>query len=107
MITPKYKKKSLAVVFEFILIKLYFKGLKNMILSKLPNLKNYDKIPIIITCPAYFHDLQRTQLKRAVEKSGFDIFKLINVLGITITFALEQSKYSKFIKWSGISVTSE
>jgi len=60
------------------LIELYFKGIKKMILSKLPNLKNNEKIQIILTCPAYFHDLQRTQLKRAVEKSGFEIFKLIN-----------------------------
>lgn len=60
------------------LIKLYFKGLKKMLLSKLPNLMKLDKIPLIITCPAYFHDLQRAQLKRAVEQAGFEVFKLIN-----------------------------
>jgi len=60
------------------LIKLYLKGLKKLIISKLPNLKDIEKIQVIITCPAYFHDLQRTQFKRAVEQSGFDVFKLIN-----------------------------
>jgi molecular chaperone DnaK (HSP70) len=60
------------------LIKLYMKGLKKMILSKLPQLKELEKIPLIITCPAYFHDLQRTQLKRAAEQAGFEVFKLIN-----------------------------
>jgi len=60
------------------LIQLYFKALKNMIVSKLPSLKDLDKIQVIITCPAYFHDLQRTQLKRAAEHAGFDVFKLIN-----------------------------
>ncbi len=60
------------------LIKLYFRALKIMIQSKLPNLKNLEKIQVIITCPAYFHDLQRTQLKRAAEQSGFEVFKLIN-----------------------------
>ena len=60
------------------LIKLYLKGLKKMLLSRLPDLKSLEKIPLIITCPAYFHDLQRTQLKRAAEQAGFEVFKLIN-----------------------------
>lgn len=60
------------------LIKLYLKGLKKMLLSRLPDLKELEKIPLIITCPAYFHDLQRTQLKRAAEQAGFEVFKLIN-----------------------------
>jgi molecular chaperone DnaK (HSP70) len=60
------------------LIKLYFKALKKMIINKIHNLSNLDKIQIIITCPAYFHDLQRTQLKRAAEQAGFDVYKLIN-----------------------------
>lgn len=60
------------------LIKLFFKSLKKLIIYKLPNIKNLEKIEIIITCPAYFHDLQRTQLKRAAELSGFDVLKLIN-----------------------------
>ena len=60
------------------LIKLYLKGLKKMLLSRLPDLKKLEKIPLIITCPAYFHDLQRTQLKRAAEQAGFEVFKLIN-----------------------------
>jgi len=60
------------------LIKLYFGALKKMIQDKIKELKNEEKIQIIITCPAYFHDLQRTQLKRAAEQAGFDVFKLIN-----------------------------
>lgn len=60
------------------LIKLYFMALKKMIQSKLPNLEGVEKIQILITCPAYFHDLQRSQLKRAAEQAGFEVFKLIN-----------------------------
>lgn len=60
------------------LIKLYMKGLKKMLLSRLEDLKGLEKIPLIITCPAYFHDLQRAQLKRAAEHAGFEVFKLIN-----------------------------
>ena len=60
------------------LIKLYFQGLKSMIQDKIKDLKQMEKIQIIITCPAYFHDLQRTQLKRAAEQAGFDVYKLIN-----------------------------
>jgi len=61
------------------LIKLFFKALKKIIINKL-NLKiqPLDNIRIILTCPAYFHDLQRSQLKRAAEQAGFEIFKLIN-----------------------------
>ena len=48
-----------------------------MIMEKLKiiEIKN---IPIILTCPAYFHDLQRSQLKRSAELAGFEIIKLIN-----------------------------
>ena len=60
------------------LIKLYFQGLKIMIQDKIKNLKQIKKIQTIITCPAYFHDLQRSQLKRAAEQAGFDVYKLIN-----------------------------
>jgi molecular chaperone DnaK (HSP70) len=60
------------------LIKLYFRALKKMIYDKIKELKKEEKTQIIITCPAYFHDLQRTQLKRAAEQAGFDVFKLIN-----------------------------
>ena len=59
------------------LIKLYFKAIKKKIVSIL-NLKDNILTPVIITCPAYFHDLQRSQLKRAVEHAGFELFKLIN-----------------------------
>lgn len=60
------------------LIKLYFKGLRKMLISKLTQLNDFNKIQLIITCPAYFHDLQRSQLKRAAEQAGFEVFKLIN-----------------------------
>lgn len=60
------------------LIKLFFKHLKKNIMKKF-NIKEKDSlIKIILTCPAYFHDLQRSQLKRAVEQAGFEVFKLIN-----------------------------
>lgn len=59
------------------LIKLFMIGLKKNICSKL-NIVPDTKIKIILTCPAYFHDLQRSQLKRAVEQAGFEIFKLVN-----------------------------
>jgi len=67
------------------LIKLFFKAIKKILSNKLninsnsnSNSNSNTKIPIIITCPAYFHDLQRNQLKRAVEQSGFEVFKLVN-----------------------------
>ena len=60
------------------LITLYFKALGKIIRSKLPMLKNTEKIQVVITCPAYFHDLQRTQLKKSAEIAGFDVFKLVN-----------------------------
>lgn len=59
------------------LIKLFFKALKKIIFNKL-NINSNDLIQIILTCPAYFHDLQRSQLKRATEQAGFNIVKLIN-----------------------------
>jgi molecular chaperone DnaK (HSP70) len=57
------------------LITLYFKALYKIICSKL---SLTDKINIILTCPAYFHDLQRSQLKRAAENAGFIVSKLCN-----------------------------
>ncbi len=60
------------------LIKLYFVALKKLIVNKIHKINENDKIKIIITCPAYFHDLQRSQLKRAAERAGFEVFKLIN-----------------------------
>lgn len=59
------------------LIKLFFKGLKKIITNKL-NLDKTQPVKIILTCPAYFHDLQRSQLKRSAEQAGFDVFKLVN-----------------------------
>jgi molecular chaperone DnaK (HSP70) len=57
------------------LIKLFFQGLINLIKTSLNIIGD---IHIILTCPAYFHDLQRTQLKKAAESSGFKIFKMYN-----------------------------
>jgi molecular chaperone DnaK (HSP70) len=77
------------------LIRLFFKALKKILINKL-NLKeinNLITIPIILTCPAYFHDLQRSQLKRAAELAGFEIFKLINEPTAAAVFYI--NKYSK------------
>lgn len=61
------------------LIKLFFCALKKIIINKIKNLNESDKpLQIILTCPAYFHDLQRSQLKRAAELAGFEVIKLIN-----------------------------
>lgn len=57
------------------LISLYFKALYQMIKIKL-NL--IGQINCVITCPAYFHDLQRSQLKKASEDSGFLVNKIYN-----------------------------
>lgn len=59
------------------LIKLYFKALHNILIDKF-NLDINENIPIMITCPAYFHDLQRSQLKHACENAGFKMIKLVN-----------------------------
>jgi len=68
----KYIKISLIDI-----IKLFFTGLKHIISSKL-NLSDKQKISTAITIPAYFNDLQRYQLKLAVENSGFDIYRIYN-----------------------------
>ena len=69
------------------LIKLYFKALYYLICKKLnidnkkdnkENNKEDNKLEIVLTCPAYFHDLQRQQLKNAASAAGFKIFKLYN-----------------------------
>jgi len=57
------------------LIKIYFQGLINLIKV---SLNIIGELNIILTCPAYFHDLQRTQLKKAAENAGFKIFKMYN-----------------------------
>lgn len=67
------------------LINYYFIGLKEMILEtgivdikdKI-NVNIKDKINVVITVPAYFHDLQRLQFKQAVEMAGFNILKIYN-----------------------------
>jgi molecular chaperone DnaK (HSP70) len=63
------------------LIKLYFKALYYLISKKLNinfDNKEDNKLEIVLTCPAYFHDLQRQQLKNAASAAGFKIFKLYN-----------------------------
>jgi molecular chaperone DnaK (HSP70) len=77
--TYDYKKIKFSIVD---LIKLYFKALYSLICKKLNinldiNLDN-NKLEIALTCPAYFHDLQRTQLKNAASNAGFKIFKIYN-----------------------------
>jgi molecular chaperone DnaK (HSP70) len=57
------------------LIKIYFQGLMNLIKT---TLNIVGELNIILTCPAYFHDLQRTQLKKAAENAGFKIYKMYN-----------------------------
>ncbi len=70
-------KSSLSIID---LIKYYFIGLKDMILKediiKIDTIET--KINIAITVPAYFHDLQRSQFKQAVELAGFNILKMYN-----------------------------
>jgi len=68
----KYLKISLIDI-----VKLFFIGLREIISSKL-NISNKQKITTAITIPAYFNDLQRNQLKLAVENSGFDIYRIYN-----------------------------
>ena len=68
----KYIKISLIDI-----VKLFFIGLRYIISSKL-NLLDKNKISTAITIPAYFNDLQRNQLKLAVENSGFDIYRIYN-----------------------------
>jgi len=69
-----YKKIKFSIVD---LIKLFFKGLYSLICKKL-NINNDNSLEIVITCPAYFHDLQRLQLKNAASNAGFKIFKIYN-----------------------------
>jgi molecular chaperone DnaK (HSP70) len=57
------------------LIKIYFQGLMNLIKT---TLNIVGELNIILTCPAYFHDLQRTQLKKAAENAGFKVYKMYN-----------------------------
>jgi len=54
-------------------------------ITDIPNIPNITDIPnisskinIVVTVPAYFHDLQRSQFKQAVELAGFNILKIYN-----------------------------
>ncbi len=58
------------------LIKLFFKALYSVVKIKFSI--GEENISTIITCPAYFNDLQRSQLKRAAESSGFTVTKILN-----------------------------
>ncbi len=58
------------------LIKLFFKALYSIVKIKFSI--GEENISTIITCPAYFNDLQRSQLKRAAESSGFTVTKILN-----------------------------
>jgi molecular chaperone DnaK (HSP70) len=57
------------------LVSLYFKALYELISNKL-NMN--EKINCVLTCPAYFHDLQRSQLKNSAENANFSIYKIFN-----------------------------
>jgi molecular chaperone HscA len=57
------------------LVKLYFNAIYIILKSQLNIVGD---IEIILTCPAYFNDLQRNQLKIGVEKSNFKIYKIFN-----------------------------
>ena len=77
------EEKNIKIKISIIeLIKLFFIGLGVLIRDRL-NISPEIEINVAITIPAYFHDLQRTQLKRAVEdakynNNGFKIFKIFN-----------------------------
>ena len=59
------------------LVTLFFKGLYLKIKTFL-NINDEENIDIVLTCPAFFHDLQRKQLKKAVENANFKIIKIYN-----------------------------
>ncbi len=80
------------------LITIYFKGLYSMIKQKLglnnqSETKSNPDIEVVLTCPAYFHDLQRSQLKRAAEEAGFKINKIYNEPTAAAIYYI--SKYKK------------
>lgn len=57
------------------LVRLYFDAIYIILKNKLNIVGD---IEIILTCPAYFNDLQRNQLRIGVERSNFKIFKIFN-----------------------------
>jgi molecular chaperone DnaK (HSP70) len=57
------------------LTRLYFIALFDLLKIKFNIIGN---IKTILTCPAYFNDSQRNQLKLGVDKSGFEIYKIFN-----------------------------
>ena len=59
------------------IVTLFLKALKFIICSKL-SIELNQNIPIYLTCPAYFNDLQRAQLKSSADCAGFCVQKLIN-----------------------------
>ncbi len=71
------------------LIKLYFQAIYQMIKTKLSIV---GQISCVITCPAYFHDLQRTQLKKASEDSGFIVGKIYNEPTVAAIYYINKYK---------------
>ncbi len=71
------------------LIKLYFQAIYQMIKTKLSIV---GQITCVITCPAYFHDLQRTQLKKASEDSGFIVGKIYNEPTVAAIYYINKYK---------------
>ena len=72
---PEYESEYKIKISIIDLIKLFFQALNQIIKLKLNII---GQINCVITCPAYFHDLQRTQLKKASEDAGFIINKIYN-----------------------------
>lgn len=58
------------------LITLFFRAIKKIINGN----------EILITCPAYFHDLQRQQLGTAIMNAGLNIFKMCNEPTVAIMY---------------------
>jgi len=77
-IVIKYNFDSFIKISITDLIMLFFKGLKHLISDRLNIVNDNETTEIILTCPAYFHDLQRSQLKKSAEDAGFKIYKLYN-----------------------------
>ncbi len=75
------------------LVTLFMKGIYKYINDVL-HLTEYE---ISITCPAYFFDLQRTQLKNAVECAGFKIFKMYNEPTVAGVYYINEIMKNKII----------
>jgi molecular chaperone DnaK (HSP70) len=98
-------KSSLSIID---LIKYYFIGLRDMILKediiKIDTIES--KINISITVPAYFHDLQRSQFKQAVELAGFNILKMYNEPTAASIYAIYTKVNVKGTEYNAIDIKS-